>query len=94
MPQYFVDSEQTASTSASLVNDFNELEAKLNDVRNKVQNLKDNGYRTPSQEQQFTPAFEQFMTGFTQLNQSLDSLAKFVKQVGDTFDQADQSLRG
>jgi WXG100 family type VII secretion target len=92
MPDFAVNSDETASTSAALLNDFAELQDKLSQVRNKVQQLLAQGYRTPAAQQKFQPFFDEFGKGFEQVNQGLQGIAQYVKSVGDAFQQADEQL--
>jgi WXG100 family type VII secretion target len=92
MPDFAVNSDETASTSAALLNDFTELQDKLNQVRSKVQALLAQGYRTPAAQQKFEPFFEEFSKGFEQVNQGLEGIGQYVKAVGDAFQQADEQL--
>jgi WXG100 family type VII secretion target len=92
MPDFAVNSDVTAQTSAGLLNDFSELTQKLSEVRGKVQSLLSDGYQTPAAQQRFQPFFDQFAKGFDQVNQSLQGIGQYVKTVGDTFDQTDTQL--
>lgn len=92
MPDYAVNSDQTSQTSASLLNDFSQLQDKLVDVRGKVQNLLSQGYRTPAAQQRFQPFFDEFAKGFDQVNQGLQGIGTYVRSVGDAFDSTDQDL--
>jgi WXG100 family type VII secretion target len=92
MPEFAVNSDETSSTSQSMLGDFSELQAKLQDVRTKVAGLLASGYRTPAAKAKFEPYFEQFAKGFEQTNSGLEGMAKYVKGVGDAFQQADESL--
>jgi WXG100 family type VII secretion target len=92
MPDFAVNSEETSTTAQSLLGDFGDLQQKLQDVRNKVTNLLASGYRTPAAKAKFEPFFEQFSKGFEQTTNGLEGMAKYVKSVGDAFQQADESL--
>ena len=48
MPDFAVNSDDTAQTSQQLLNDFSQLQDKLVEVKGKVQNLLSQGYRTPA----------------------------------------------
>jgi WXG100 family type VII secretion target len=92
MPDFAVNSDETAQTSAALLNDFSQLQDKLSEVRNKVSGLLAQGYRTPAAQQKFQPFFEEFGRGFEQINTSLEGIGQYVRNVGDAFDQTDQQL--
>ncbi|MET7484508.1 MULTISPECIES: WXG100 family type VII secretion target [unclassified Streptomyces] len=92
MPNFNVNSDETASTSQALLNDFSQLTDKLSEVRNKIQSLLSNGYSTPAAQQKFSPFFDEFAKGFQQVNDSLQGIGNYVKSVGDAFDQTDSSL--
>jgi WXG100 family type VII secretion target len=92
MPDFTVNSDETASTAQSLLTDFGQLQDKLQEVRTKVTNLLNSGYRTPAAQAKFVPFFEQFCKGFEQTSNGLEGMAKYVKGVGDAFQQADESL--
>ena len=92
MPDYKVNSDETAQTSAALLNDFSQLEDKLREVKQKVSGLLANGYQTPSAQAKFSPFFDEFAKGFDQVNQGLNGIQQYVKSVGDTFSQTDDQL--
>jgi WXG100 family type VII secretion target len=92
MPDVAVNSDTTAQTSSGLLNDFSQLQDKLSEVRSKIQNLLSDGYRTPAAQQKFQPYFDQFAKGFDQVNQSLQGIGQYVKNVGDAFDSTDTQL--
>jgi WXG100 family type VII secretion target len=92
MPDYKVNSDETASTSQALLNDFSQLTDKLNEVKGKIQQLLANGYTTPAAQQKFSPFFDEFAKGFDQVNQSLQGIGQYVKSVGDAFSQTDDEL--
>lgn len=92
MPDFAVNSDETSSTSAALLNDFTELQNKLVDVRGKVQALLSQGYRTPAAQQKFQPFFDEFAKGFDQVNQGLQGIGNYVKSVGEAFVSTDQEL--
>ncbi len=92
MPNFAVNSEETATTSAALLTDFSQLQDKLSEVRNKVQALLAQGYSTPAAQQRFQPFFEEFARGFEQVNTSLEGISTYVRTVGEAFEQTDQQL--
>jgi WXG100 family type VII secretion target len=92
MPDFAVNTEETAQTSAALLNDFSQLQDKLTEVRGKVQNLLAQGYRTPAAQQKFQPFFDEFAKGFDQVNQGLQGIGNYVRAVGDAFQSTDQDL--
>ncbi|MEU5540467.1 WXG100 family type VII secretion target [Streptomyces sp. NPDC020362] len=92
MPNYSVNSDTTASTSQALLNDFSQLQDKLNEVKGKISNLLADGYSTPAAQQKFSPFFDEFAKGFDQVNQGLQGIGQYVKTVGEAFDQTDSQL--
>jgi len=92
MPDFAVNSEETAQTSQQLLSDFSQLQDKLTDVKGKVQNLLSQGYRTPAAQAKFSPFFDEFSKGFEQVNQGLQGIGTYVKAVGDAFSQTDSDL--
>ncbi|MEV4708499.1 WXG100 family type VII secretion target [Actinoplanes sp. NPDC049316] len=92
MPDFAVNSDETAQTSAALLNDFSQLQDKLVEVRGKVQNLLAQGYRTPAAQQKFQPFFDEFARGFDQVNQGLQGIGNYVRSVGEAFSSTDQDL--
>ena len=92
MPDYKVNSDETASTSQALLSDFQQLEDKLSEVRNKISSLLSNGYSTPAAQKKFSPFFEEFAKGFKQVNQGLQGIGQYVKSVGDAYTQTDDQL--
>ena len=92
MPDFAVNSDETAQTSAALLNDFSQLQDKLTEVRGKVQNLLAQGYRTPAAQQKFQPFFDEFAKGFDQVNQGLHGIGTYVRSVGEAFASVDQDL--
>ncbi|MEU3184199.1 WXG100 family type VII secretion target [Streptomyces sp. NPDC006923] len=92
MPNFAVNSDETSSTSASLLNDFASLQDKLTEVRGKITNLLAQGYSTPAAQQKFQPFFDEFAKGFDQVNQGLQGIGQYVKAVGDAFSQTDEQL--
>ncbi|MCM4083802.1 WXG100 family type VII secretion target [Paractinoplanes hotanensis] len=92
MPDFAVNSDETAQTSAALLNDFTQLQDKLTEVRSKVQNLLAQGYRTPAAQQKFQPFFDEFARGFDQVNQGLQGIGNYVRSVGEAFSSTDQDL--
>lgn len=92
MPNYNVNSDETSSTSQALLNDFSQLQDKLNEVRGKITSLLANGYSTPAAQQKFSPFFDEFAKGFEQVNQGLQGIGQYVRSVGDAFDQTDSQL--
>jgi WXG100 family type VII secretion target len=92
MPEFNVNSDTTAQTSASLLNSFNDLTEQLSQVRNQIQSLLADGYSTPAAQQKFQPYFEEFAQGFNSINQSLQGISSYVKQVGESFASTDTQL--
>ncbi|MDA2803763.1 WXG100 family type VII secretion target [Nocardiopsis suaedae] len=92
MPKFEVDSDRTEETSGSLAADFADFQERLADIKNKVEGLIADGYSTPAAQQKFQPFFEEFHSGFEQVNDGLEGISKYVKQVGDTFSDTDQKL--
>jgi WXG100 family type VII secretion target len=92
MPDYKVNSDETASTSQALLNDFSQLQDKLTEVKGKISSLLANGYSTPAAQQKFSPFFDEFAKGFDQVNQGLQGIGQYVKSVGDAFSQTDDQL--
>jgi WXG100 family type VII secretion target len=92
VPNYAVNSDETASTSQALLNDFSQLQDKLNEVKGKISGLLANGYSTPAAQQKFSPFFDEFAKGFQQINDSLQGIGQYVKSVGDAFSQTDDQL--
>ncbi|GIF77728.1 WXG100 family type VII secretion target [Asanoa siamensis] len=92
MPNFSVNSDETAQTSAALLNDFTQLQDKLSEVRGKVQGLLAQGYSTPAAQQKFQPFFDEFARGFEQINQSLEGISTYVRTVGEAFASADEQL--
>ena len=92
MPDYKVNSDETASTSQALLNDFGQLQDKLTEVKGKISSLLANGYTTPAAQQKFSPFFDEFAKGFDQVNQGLQGIGQYVKSVGEAFSQTDDQL--
>ncbi|MFJ9632436.1 WXG100 family type VII secretion target [Streptomyces sp. NPDC091280] len=92
MPNYAVNSDTTSSTSQALLNDFSQLQDKLNEVKGKISSLLADGYSTPAAQQKFSPFFDEFAKGFDQVNQGLQGIGQYVKAVGEAFDQTDNQL--
>ena len=92
MPDYKINSDETASTSQALLNDFAQLQDKLTEVRGKIQSLLANGYSTPAAQQKFSPFFDEFAKGFDQVNQGLQGIGQYVRTVGEAFTQTDDQL--
>ncbi|GAA3730348.1 WXG100 family type VII secretion target [Salinactinospora qingdaonensis] len=92
MPSYSVDSDRTAETSSSLISEFEEFQERLEGIKSKVDGLLEDGYNTPGAEKDFKPFFEQFHQGFKDVNNGLEGIGKYVKQVGDSFQSTDEEL--
>jgi WXG100 family type VII secretion target len=92
MPEFNVNSDTTAQTSSSLLNSFNQLSEQLTQVNSQVNSLLADGYSTPAAQAKFQPYFEEFAKGFSQVNQSLQGISTYVKQVGETFQNTDTQL--
>lgn len=92
MPTFQVNSDKTEETSGSLASDFAEFQERLESIKGKVDGLIADGYNTPAAEKHFKPFFEEFSEGFKSVNEGLDGISKYVKQVGDTFSETDESL--
>lgn len=92
MPKFEVDTDKTEETSSSLAADFAEFQEKMETIKTKVDGLISDGYSTPAAERDFRPFFEEFTDGFEQVNSGLEGISKYVKGVGDTFSETDQSL--
>ncbi|MEU1513330.1 WXG100 family type VII secretion target [Streptomyces sp. NPDC005811] len=92
MPNFAVNSDETAAASASLLNDFSALQDKLTEVRGRITQLLAQGYSTPAAQQKFQPFFDEFAKGFEQVNQGLQGISQYVKAVGEAFSQTDEQL--
>lgn len=92
MPNFNVNSDETAQTSAALLSDFGQLQDKLTEVRGKVSALLAQGYSTPAAQQKFQPFFDTFAQGFEQVNVGLEGIGNYVRSVGEAFDQTDRDL--
>ncbi|GLY29421.1 WXG100 family type VII secretion target [Kineosporia sp. NBRC 101731] len=92
MPDYKINSDETAATSQALLNDFTQLQDKLTEVRGKIQSLLANGYSTPAAQQKFSPFFDEFSKGFEQVNTGLQGIGQYVRSVGEAFTQTDDQL--
>jgi WXG100 family type VII secretion target len=92
VPEYKINSDETASTSQALLNDFSTLQDKLAEVKGKVATLLSSGYSTPAAQQRFSPFFDEFVRSFDQMNQSLQGIGTYVKSVGEKFAEADNQV--
>lgn len=92
MPNFAVNSDETAAASQTLLADFGQLQDKLAEVRNRITQLLANGYSTPAAQQKFQPFFDEFARGFEQVNQGLEGIGQYVKAVGDAFTDTDNQL--
>ncbi|MFI8527571.1 WXG100 family type VII secretion target [Promicromonospora sukumoe] len=92
MPNFAVDSEESAQTSAGVINDFSQLQDKLTEVHSKIQRLLANGYATPAARQKFQPSFEEFARSFEQINQSLEGIGAYSRSGGEAFADTDAQL--
>jgi WXG100 family type VII secretion target len=92
VPEYKINSDETASTSQALLNDFSTLQDKLAEVKGKVATLLSSGYSTPAAQQRFSPFFDEFARSFDQMNQSLQGIGTYVKSVGEKFAEADNQV--
>ncbi|WP_017581441.1 WXG100 family type VII secretion target [Nocardiopsis valliformis] len=92
MPNYAVNTDKTEEVSGSLAADFAEFQEKMTAIKTKVDNLVADGYSTPAAEQDFQPFFETFAEGFEQVNSGLEGISKYVKSVGETFQETDKTL--
>jgi WXG100 family type VII secretion target len=92
MPNFAVNSDETASTAQSLLGDFAQLQEKLSEVRAKITNLLSDGYSTPAAQQKFQPFVDEFAKGFDQVTQSLQGIGQYVRSVGEAFSQTDEQL--
>lgn len=92
MPDFKVNSDETAAASQALLNDFAQLQDKLSEVRGKISQLLANGYTTPAAQQKFSPFVDEFARGFDQVNQALQGIGQYVRAVGEAFESTDTQL--
>ncbi|GLZ81188.1 hypothetical protein Afil01_59950 [Actinorhabdospora filicis] len=92
MPEFYIDSAETESTSASLQSKFHDLVNTINMAKSDVDALIANGYKTPAAEQKFGPYFAEFHQGVQKVLEGLDGISQYVKAVGTAFEGTDTEL--
>ena len=79
-------------TASRLVAGQQDLQNKLVELSNVVQNLTANGFQAEQSSAAYRDSFEQFTTGTRQAVDGLEGLAKFLTSAADTLQQTDEGL--
>lgn len=69
-----------------------ELQQKLAELSNVVQNLTASGFQAEQSSAAYRDSFEQFRTGTSQAVDGLDGLANFLVSAADALQQTDEGL--
>lgn len=79
-------------TASRLVTGQQDLQNKLVELSNLVQNLTSNGFQAEQSSAAYRDSFEQFTTGTRQAVDGLEGLAKFLTSAADALQQTDEGL--
>ena len=83
------DLRQTAQRLTAGQDDLNQ---KLTELSNLVQNLTANGFQAEQSSAAYRDSFEQFRTGTTNAINGLEGLSKFLVSAADALQQTDEGL--
>lgn len=79
-------------TASRLVTGQQDLQNKLVELSNLVQNLTSNGFQAEQSSAAYRDSFEQFTTGTRQAVDGLEGLSKFLTSAADALQQTDEGL--
>lgn len=79
-------------TAQRLIAGQQDLQNKLVELSNVVQNLTSNGFQAEQSSAAYRDSFEQFTTGTRQAVDGLEGLSKFLTSAADTLQQTDEGL--
>ncbi len=79
-------------TAQRLIAGQEDLNNKLVELSNLVQNLTSNGFQAEQSSAAYRDSFEQFRTGTTSAINGLEGLSKFLVSAADTLQQTDEGL--
>ena len=79
-------------TAQRLIAGQQDLQNKLVELSNVVQNLTANGFQAEQSSAAYRDSFEQFTTGTRQAVDGLEGLSKFLTSAADTLQQTDEGL--
>ncbi|RKN47192.1 WXG100 family type VII secretion target [Streptomyces hoynatensis] len=75
-----------------LKQEYEQMDAKLDELQSYIQGLVSDGYVTGRSSGAFDDQYQQFTTGAKQMLQGLEGLGSFLIQAADTFEQTDEGL--
>ncbi len=70
----------------------NDIESRLGQLKNQVQQLVGNGYVTDASSKQFEHSYDEFNTGALKMIDGLEGMNSYLHSAADAFQQADQQL--
>ena len=79
-------------TAQRLVAGQHDLQNKLVELSNLVQNLTSNGFQAEHSSAAYRESFEQFTTGTRQAVDGLEGLSRFLTSAADALQQTDEGL--
>jgi WXG100 family type VII secretion target len=70
----------------------NDIESRLGQLKNQVQQLVGGGYVTDASSKQFEASYEEFTKGALKMIDGLEGMNSYLHSAADAFQQADQQL--
>lgn len=84
--------DEMKSAAGQLQNGKDEINNKLTELSNLIDNLIASGYVTDLSSVAFNDSFDQFITGLRSGVDALDGMAQFLISAADSMQETDQSL--
>lgn len=74
-----------------LKNEHSSLEDKLEELKNYIADLTENGYVTSASSKAFMEAYEEFTSGAKQTLEGMTGMADFLSSTADSMEEEDES---
>ncbi|MER5768555.1 hypothetical protein [Streptomyces sp. NPDC001985] len=92
MAEFIVNDERTAQVAASTLNMYDTAIVQLQTIKQELDNLTEDGYRTPASKRDFQPFVQTYNDNYLQVIEGLAGISKFLDGVGKGFAQLDTDL--
>ncbi|MGB6165064.1 MAG: WXG100 family type VII secretion target [Pseudonocardiaceae bacterium] len=84
--------EEMRAAGKQLQTGKNDIETRLGQLKNQVQQLVAGGYVTDSSSKQFEASYDEFTKGALKMIDGLEGMNSYLHSAADAFQQADQQL--
>lgn len=92
MPNINVTFQQMEDAAQRMQQEASDMQAKLDQLRNMVQNLVQDGYVTDKSSKRFDEAYQELDKGGKQIMEGLDGIGTYLKEAAEALRKTDEEL--